>query len=318
MNESSIIDQFLRIKTNRARAPHKPLLLLWAIGQCLQGKERLFRFKVMEENLRLLMVEFGTAKQLERTDFARDPFWLLKETDGLFDVEHKGMLQLMKNTRPSRQSLIDQHAQGGFTEHLYNELKLNHRMAICIANLLIDKHFCEQLRLPILMSTLGEKVLTPASAVSLLYQIKEDLSPLIKSILWRRARFPKFRLDVLKHYNYRCAVCDYTFKIHNQTYPGLEAAHIQWHSHDGPDEINNSLALCSIHHELFDRGIFTVMPQSHTIIFSEEACVENTNSPITSLHQAELNSLPDDVANHPSHEFLNWHHENVFCDARVP
>ena len=35
---------------------------------------------------------------------------------------------------------------------------------------------------------------------------------------------------------------------------GWEAAHIQWHSHGGPDQVANGLALCTFHHGAFDRG----------------------------------------------------------------
>jgi putative restriction endonuclease len=33
---------------------------------------------------------------------------------------------------------------------------------------------------------------------------------------------------------------------------GIQAAHVRWHSHDGPDEIDNAIALCVLHHTLFD------------------------------------------------------------------
>jgi hypothetical protein len=36
---------------------------------------------------------------------------------------------------------------------------------------------------------------------------------------------------------------------------GVDAAHIQWHSHGGPDEVPNGLAL---HHRLLDHGAITV------------------------------------------------------------
>jgi len=35
---------------------------------------------------------------------------------------------------------------------------------------------------------------------------------------------------------------------------GLEAAHVQWWTFSGPDEVRNSMALCQLHHKLFDRG----------------------------------------------------------------
>ncbi len=38
----------------------------------------------------------------------------------------------------------------------------------------------------------------------------------------------------------------------------IEAAHIKWHQAGGPDIEQNGIALCSMHHKLFDRGVFTI------------------------------------------------------------
>jgi putative restriction endonuclease len=46
---------------------------------------------------------------------------------------------------------------------------------------------------------------------------------------------------------------------------GIEAAHIMWHQAGGPATIQNGLALCILHHKLFDRGVFT---------FSEDRMVQ--------------------------------------------
>jgi predicted restriction endonuclease len=37
---------------------------------------------------------------------------------------------------------------------------------------------------------------------------------------------------------------------------GIEAAHVRWHSQAGPDVVANGLALCALHHALFDLAIF--------------------------------------------------------------
>jgi putative restriction endonuclease len=42
-------------------------------------------------------------------------------------------------------------------------------------------------------------------------------------------------------------------------YPvGIEAAHVRWHSQQGPDELANALALCALHHTLFDLGVLGI------------------------------------------------------------
>ena len=41
-------------------------------------------------------------------------------------------------------------------------------------------------------------------------------------------------------------------------YPvGIEAAHVRWHSQQGPDELPNVLALCALH-ALFDLGVLGI------------------------------------------------------------
>jgi hypothetical protein len=38
----------------------------------------------------------------------------------------------------------------------------------------------------------------------------------------------------------------------------VEAAHVRWWAYDGPDDLANGLALCSLHHRVFDHGVVTV------------------------------------------------------------
>ncbi len=44
---------------------------------------------------------------------------------------------------------------------------------------------------------------------------------------------------------------------------GLEAAHVRWHSQDGPDVVANGLALCALHHALFDLGVLGLTAELH-------------------------------------------------------
>src|SRR5437588_7846441 len=47
---------------------------------------------------------------------------------------------------------------------------------------------------------------------------------------------------------------------------GLDAAHIRWHQAGGPDREGNGLALCVLHHKLFDLGAFTVSPSGLLLV----------------------------------------------------
>ena len=64
---------------------------------------------------------------------------------------------------------------------------------------------------------------------------------------------PPFGKVVLLAYEYRCAVCGYDGQLLREAV-GIDAAHVRWWAAAGPDEVANGIALCSLHHKLFDRG----------------------------------------------------------------
>ena len=84
-----------------------------------------------------------------------------------------------------------------------------------------------------------------------------------------RACLSNFRRNVLRAYEYKCAVCGFDVKLRD-TPIALDACHIQWQTAGGPDEAMNGLALCVMHHKLFDRGSFTLSRQWQ-ILVSDEA-----------------------------------------------
>ena len=75
----------------------------------------------------------------------------------------------------------------------------------------------------------------------------------------KRKRDPYFRDRIIRAYEHQCAVCGFNVRVGN-TLVALEAAHIKWHQAGGPDVEENGIALCALHHKLFDRGAFTVSP----------------------------------------------------------
>lgn len=72
---------------------------------------------------------------------------------------------------------------------------------------------------------------------------------------------------VLTAYEYRCAFCGYDGRI-DAVPVGLEAAHVRWWAFGGPDDVDNGLCLCSLHHKLFDRGVLGI-GDDHRILVSQ-------------------------------------------------
>lgn len=62
------------------RAPHKPLLLIFALASVLNNKSRLIPYGEIREKPRNLLVEFGPQRKIYHPEL---PFWRL-QNDGKF------------------------------------------------------------------------------------------------------------------------------------------------------------------------------------------------------------------------------------------
>ena len=58
---------------------------------------------------------------------------------------------------------------------------------------------------------------------------------------------------VIEAWDRQCAFCGFDGAAGGGVV-GIEAAHVRWFKLGGPDDLDNGLALCSLHHKLFDRG----------------------------------------------------------------
>ncbi len=116
---------------------------------------------------------------------------------------------------------------------------------------------------------------------------------------------------MLRAYEYRSCVCGFDLRIGNIS-AGLEAAHIQWFTADGPDVECNGMAMCSLHHKIFDLGAFTVEPANLSIVFSQNLQLgDTTRSHLLSYHGAGI-IRPQSAAYAPQKSYLDWHAKEVF------
>ena len=288
------------------RAPHKPLLALWAIGQCLQGRRRLAEYDEIHNALLMLLRTFGPPR---RNDKPQEPFWRMQKNQ-IWEVPRAHLVPEQANGSVSPSDLRRLNIRGGLPSSLYNAFRRDPNLALAIAQQLADAHFPETIRSAVLEATLGDNALDNAPTPP--PRTRTEHSPLLTSALTRRSRNPKFRRKVLRKYDYKCAVCGYAFEYPAGHWPALEAAHIRWHSHHGPDDSENGLSLCVLHHELFDWGIFTIEPDSLHILVAMRLLEERPESPITNLHGTTLQTIPKRKSDRPATEHLDWHTRNVF------
>jgi putative restriction endonuclease len=125
-----------------------------------------------------------------------------------------------------------------------------------------------------------------------------------------KKRDPQFRQRVLTAYEYRCAVCGFDVRLGSVSI-ALDAAHIRWHQAGGPDQENNGLALCVLHHKTFDLGAFTVnhdgrllvSDQAHGTDGFQEALMSRHGKPVRPPQRKEWKPIPS---------YLDWHAKEVF------
>jgi len=74
---------------------------------------------------------------------------------------------------------------------------------------------------------------------------------------------------------------------------------------DGPDVESNDMAMCALHHKIFDLGAFTVEPANLSIVFSQNLQLgEATRSHLLSYHGAGI-IQPQSQAYRPERAYLN-------------
>ncbi|MFW6372623.1 MAG: HNH endonuclease, partial [Thermodesulfobacteriota bacterium] len=91
----------------------------------------------------------------------------------------------------------------------------------------------------------------------------------------------------------------------------LEAAHIKWHQAGGPDTEINGLALCSLHHKLFDRGAFTLSDNLEIMVSDRANGREGFREWLLRFHGTRIHS-PQRATYVPNSDFRIWHVREVF------
>lgn len=265
-------------------APHKPLLLLLVLSQYLKGHSRLFDYgQEIHEPLTKLLADFGPKR---RDYYPNMPFWRLR-TDGFWTLENiEGCKPRKGNIQPTKRELIGNHVSGGFDESSYQILRDAPEMINKLALQIMTERFPESLQ-TLLADRLGF-----------------DFTSLMK------ARDPRFREIVLRAYHSRCAFCGYDLRL-DGALVGLEAAHIRWKQYGGPCEVNNGLALCSLHHSAFDMGAIGIDVHM-TIRISGGVNRSPVVDQLFWQRDGQKLYLPRDKFFWPAEHFVEWHQNQVF------
>jgi putative restriction endonuclease len=264
----------------------KPLLLLLVLSKIYKGEALTneFRFAAIEKELAELIKDAGgrvTSPKPEQPFYhmTSSPLWSLTSD-----------LPLPENRRSTIpiSVLRDISTVGSLNEEWFGVLRQDPEVCLRCVDVILNKWWSETLH-----SDIRGRLGLPDGYTRVM----------------RRKRDPAFVEATLRNYRYRCAVCGFDLVLNRQVV-GLDAAHIHWHAHGGPDSLENGLALCKLHHWALDKGLFTIVPDRLKIEISPRVvarCEVSQNA----LTEFEATSLqPHGVS--PGGSYLQWHRENRF------
>ncbi len=282
-------------KSGVRRAPHKPLLLLWALARVARGEARLASWSTLREPLVELLGEFGRPGDRPNVHY---PLWRLR-SDGIWAVDHEQDLAAHSTgSGDIRVGDLDRLDPGaGFTPEVWDALRADPGLVRRAAQQLLDDHFPASLHEDILCAV----GMPPAGSVA--------EAPRTDSVPTRR-RDPAFRETVLRIYEHRCAVCGYQGRLGTRDL-GLEAAHVRWHTHDGPDRPDNGLSLCSFHHRILDSGAIS-LDDRHRLLVSQEVNGGGEVDRLILDHHGMPLRGPMPGSPLVALEHLGWHRREVF------
>jgi putative restriction endonuclease len=271
-------------KRGDVRAPHKPLLVLLALGRLQAGADRLLPYNELDQPLTRLLEEFGPPRKSPHPEL---PFYHL-QTDGVWQIEDRVALRIRSGSKnPLKSELKRFRIAGGFTEDVFRELKRRPELVRELAREILSAHFPESLH----------ESICAAAGVAL------DGTE-------RSKRDPAFRSAVISVWGHRCAFCGYGVQLDTADL-GLEAAHIRWCQAGGPDSLNNGLACCSVHHQAFDRGAITISEDRRIMVSARLHGSGKLEELFLALHGTALGA-PSRKDALPKADFVAWHRTQVF------
>jgi len=135
----------------------------------------------------------------------------------------------------------------------------------------------------------------------------EFISPsprkVVEVILNKKVRDRMFRTKVVKAYSKTCAFTGLNF-VNGGGRAEVQAAHIRPVEHDGPDSIQNALALSGTIHWMFDRGLLA-LSDDYDIMVSRK--VNNLDEVDRLLVKNRKMIMPNSETNWPSRTNIQWH-----------
>ena len=291
-------------RIGQVRVPHKPLLLLWLFGQFAATGSSVATYRQAEEPVSQLINDFGppVASPAAARQRAAMPFVHLERE--LWDLRDAAAREIAPDAPERRGWLLERGAVGRLHAAVEQLLADPGTLAAAV-RLLLDCHFT-----PVLAELICAAVDLDVPALDL-----------AGSGGTARAGRPRprrhgFAEEVLRAYAYQCAMCGFDGALGR--YPvAIQAAHVRWHSQEGPDEIPNALALCALHHALFDLGVVGITEDRRICVSGLYVARNEAGRAVDALAGLPL-LIPRPRRPAVDVIYISWHHQQVFKGAIQP
>lgn len=140
-----------------------------------------------------------------------------------------------------------------------------------------------------------------------LYALERDRER-VSQLTSRIVRDRVFRKLVLRAYGERCAISGLKL-INGGGRAEVAAAHIRPVEHNGPDILQNGIALSGTAHWMFDRGLISLSDELDILISRQVNDPESIRGFVNKTLRA---NVPIRESDRPHRRFLQWHRENCF------
>lgn len=127
----------------------------------------------------------------------------------------------------------------------------------------------------------------------------------VEVVLNKKVRSRLFRERVIAAYDKQCALTGMRL-INGGGRAEVQAAHIKSVAADGPDSVNNGLALSGTIHWMFDRGLLS-LSDDYEILVSRK--VNNTEEVSRLINKDRRAILPKQSSDWPHPRYLEWHRD---------
>ena len=271
------------------RVPHKPLLVLLALGRLAESGSSAVPWTTAETRLADLIAEFGPPSRTGRAQSAAYPFTRLRH-DHVWTLDRPVENDLV---RPLREHDVT----GRLDLGLEASLREDPSLLYAAARRLVESQF---------PMTVAPDVL---AAVGLDPDLVFGTVAPVTDLVERRRRSAAWRETILAAWDRQCAFCGYDGQLGGSPV-GIEAAHVRWFNVDGPDTEDNGLALCSLHHKLFDRGALGLTSEHRIQVSGHFSARTDEARRVYDLHDRALRPRPGTAL--PAAPYVEWHTHQVF------